>query len=524
MNRLEISERVLADLAKRGSSLGYANLKFIAFGGTAYAHHYRDFNTKDFDVMIVGPWIQSRWATYWANVARPFFQERGYRIEEHTNFDRRKAISEFGQSHVRRYGIVTYKTVVGPLANDMIDINFADSDLFEGDILRTNRWYVKMNPNMYVITKNRLALDIVYDLHRGEQKRARALRMLNNLKRTRPAAEPDTNSKKIARALERSNVVVGGWSAPVRSKLYQVLLTGVAFATPWMETHGMHVVLKGGTVSTQYTNALETDDIDVQLYRTAVPMINFVPSTTQGGNVRSNERNWARYYGNGMFGAVVGFMIFMIQVLRTVDTKSIADVLSRISSNVAVDRVDFGLRISHPPKETKHITLLSIDMLVHAAQGTVTHPIFDCVLGDVRRIPSEAHFDGTLLKMHDSNTIDRNFVTMLENANPIKEEKRLVRLLEKKLGGNAKRTNLQQHIITGAAPFNIGPQVITSDAWKIIKDDFVFPTNARSKTAIGKMLAMSEGSRSSNSNSNSNGNNNITLNDIIRAQRRRRLF
>jgi hypothetical protein len=475
-----------------------------------------NFNTKDFDVMIASPWMKSRWATYWTNVARPFFQERGYRIEEHANFDRRRAISELGQSHVRRYGIVAYKTVVGPIANNMIDINFADSDLFEGDILRTNRWYVKMNQKIYVISKNRLALDIVYDLHRGEQKRARALRMLDNLKRTRPAAEPETNSKKIARALERSNVAVGGWSVPIRAKLYQVLLTGIALATRWMEAHGMHVVLKGGTVSTQYTNALETDDIDVQLYRT-VPMVNFVPSSPRGGNVRSNERNWARYYGNGMFGAVVGFMIFMVQILRTVDATSIAGVLSRISPNVQIRGVDFGLRISHPPKETKHITLLSIDMLVHAAQGTVTHPIFDCVLGDVRRIPAEAHFNGTLLKMHDSNTIDRNFVTMLENANPIKEEKRLVRLLEKKLGGNAKRTNLQQHVITGAAPVGIEPKVITSHVWQMIKDAFVFQSNAKTKSIVGKMLAMSEGSEASNSNSN--GNNN-TLNDIIRAQRR----
>jgi hypothetical protein len=327
----------------------------------------------------------------------------------------------------------------------MIDINFADSDLFEGDILQTNRWYqrIKETPSLYVISKNRLILDIVYDLQRGDQKRNRAQRALENLRRETVEPTEVDSMKRIARALEARNVVVKGWGsgtmgwgsgAPRSMKVYQVLLTGISLATSWLETRGIHVVLKGGTVSTQYTEALQTDDIDVQLYRTVG--VNFVPSKPTPGNVKSNERNWAMYYANGMFGSIVGFMIYMIQLLRTIDTKSIVDIVSEVVSDVRVTGIEFGLRISHPPRPTKHITLLSIDMFIVTPQGTATHPIFDCVLGDIRDIPSsQVHFTGTLLKMHDSNTVNKNFINMLESANPLKEEKRLKRFVEKKLAG-----------------------------------------------------------------------------------------
>jgi hypothetical protein len=301
-------------------------------------------------------------------------------------------------------------------------------------------------------------------------------------------------------------------------------------ATRWLEERGVHAVLKGGTVSTQYAETLETDDIDVQLYRVAP--IRFTPLRPTPGNIKADEKDWATYYDDGMFGAIIGFMIFVIQLLRTIDVRSLAAVLSEASGS-RVTNVQFGLRISHPPRQTKHITLLSIDMFMTVAGGGVaTHPLFDCVLGDIRNIPSETHFEsstgnGAFLKMHDSATVNANFVRMLENAGPVKEEKRLKRLIEKKLRDNKKKTNVRNFVMRGAIPAAaIQPHSISSQAWAQIRDEYVSSTNARSKTAIGHMLAVSEnagGDVVMTSPSNSDDNNvdaNMTLENIIRTQAR----
>jgi len=549
-HHLTTSERDLAELVRTKFAFAPFDMKFIAFGGTAYAYYFKDPNTKDFDLMIVCKGMRNAWSWYWSDVIRPFFQAKGYVIQDHTDFNRQRAITEFGQNHVRRYGIVTYKTVFGPPIRqtpqrgfqfkNMIDINFADSDLFEGDILQTNRWYkrIKETPSLYVISKNRLILDIVYDLQRGDQKRNRAQRALENLrKETMEPLEADV-MKRIARALETKNVVVKGWGsgaigwgygAPRSMKVYQVLLTGISLATSWLEAMGIHVVLKGGTVSTQYTEKLQTNNIDVQLYRTVG--VHFVPSKSTPGNVESNELNWAMYYGNGMFGSIVGFMVFMIQLLRTIDTTSIISIISKIVPDVRIKGIESGLRISHPPKPTRHITLLSIDMfIVTTSHGTATHALFDCVLGDIRDIPSEVHFTGTLLKMHDSNTVNKDFINMLETANPIKEEKRLRRFVEKKLGRNVKKTNLENHIIKNTKPVHIQLQSIPSRAWSEVKDSYVSRSNTKTKTIIGKMLSISEGGSSGSPrntmmtnggpSSSSSSNNGMNIN-IIQSQTRR---
>jgi len=475
----------------------------------------------------------------WTRVIKPFFVRKGYQIFEHETFDRRRAIAEFGQSHVRRYGIVFYKTVRGPTGND-IDLNFADPRLFEADIMKTTKWHEPLPGRaMRVITRNRLALDIVYDLHRGDQKVARARAMLQKLRDETVESLPPSAAKRISRALEARPVAIAngsfgianGWRGTFGgATIPQLLLTGVSMATRWLEERGVHAVLKGGTVSTQYAETLETDDIDVQLYR-VVP-IRFTPLRPTPGNIKTDEKDWATYYDDGMFGAIIGFMIFVIQLLRTIDVRSLAAVLSEASGS-RVTNVQFGLRISHPPRQTKHITLLSIDMFMTVAGGGVaTHPLFDCVLGDIRNIPSETHFEsstgnGAFLKMHDSATVNANFVRMLENASPVKEEKRLKRLIEKKLRDNKKKTDVRNFVMRGAIPpAAIQPHSISSRAWAQIRDEYVSSTNARSKTAIGHMLAVSEnagGDVVMTSPSNSDDNNvdaNMTLENMIRTQAR----
>lgn len=529
MNHLDTSLKDLEELIEtKHASL--SNAPFIAFGGTAYAVHFGDLNTKDFDVLIVGADM-----AVWTRVIKPFFVRKRYQIFEHETFDRRRAISEFGQSHVRRYGIVFYKTVRGPSGND-IDLNFADSRLFEADILKTNKWHEPIpGREMRVITRNRLALDIVYDLHRGDQKVARARAMLQKLRDETVESLPPSAAKRISRALETALVRFAGWRGTFGSAtIPQILLTGVSMATRWLEERGVHAVLKGGTVSTQYAETLETDDIDVQLYRVAP--IQFTPLRPTPGNIKIDEKDWATYYDDGMFGAIIGFMIFVIQLLRTIDVRSLAAVLSEASGS-RVANVQFGLRISHPPRQTKHITLLSIDMFMTVTGGGVaTHPLFDCVLGDIRNIPSETHFEssvgnGAFLKMHDSATVNANFVRMLENASPVKEEKRLKRFLEKKLLGNKKKTNVRNFVMRGAVPpAAILPHSISSQAWAQIRDEYVSSTNARSKTAIGQMLAVSENAggnvvmTSPNSDDNyvdaMNVDANMTLENIIRTQAR----
>ena len=525
---LNTSLKDLEELARTSLS----NSLFVAFGGTAYAVHFGDINTKDFDVLIVGADV-----AVWTRVIKPFFVRKGYQIFEHETFDRRRAIAEFGQSHVRRYGIVFYKTVRGPSGND-IDINFADSRLFEADIMKTAKWHEPLAGRaMRVITRNRLALDIVYDLHRGDQKVARARAMLQKLRDETVESLPPSAAKRISRALEaRPVAIANGWRGTFGSAtIPQLLLTGVSMATPWLEERGVHAVLKGGTVSTQYAETLETDDIDVQLYRVAP--IRFTPlRPTTPADPKTDEKDWATYYDDGMFGAIIGFMIFVIQLLRTIDVRSLAAVLSEASGS-RVTNVQFGLRISHPPRQTKHITLLSIDMFMTVAGGGVaTHPLFDCVLGDIRNIPSETHFEsstgnGAFLKMHDSATVNANFVRMLENASPVKEEKRLKRLIEKKLRDNKKKTNVRNFVMRGAVPpAAILPHSISSQAWAQIRDEYVSSTNARSKTAIGHMLAVSENAggnvvmTSPNSNNNyvdaMNVDANMTLENIIRTQAR----
>jgi len=530
MNGLNTSLRDLEELIR--TKYRTSSTMFIAFGGTAFAVHFGDVNTKDFDVLMVG---DNTWRTVWARTIRPFFVEKGYQIFEHENFNRRRAIDEFGQSHVRRYGIVAYKTVRGPAGND-IDINFADSRLFEAAILKTNKWHEPLAGRaMRVITRNRLALDIVYDLHRGDQKIARARAMLQKLREETVETMPPGVTKRISRALETALVRFTGWRGTFgTATIPQLLLTGVSLATPWLEERGVHAVLKGGTISTQYAETLETDDIDVQLYRVAP--VRFEPlRMTTPADPKTDEIDWATYYDGGMVGAIVGFMIFMVQLLRTVDVRSLAAVISEASGS-RVTNVQFGIRISHPPRPTKHITLLSIDMFMTVAGGGVaTHPLFDCVLGDIRDIPSETHFEssmgnGAFLKMHDSATVNANFVRMLENASPVKEEKRLKRLIEKKLGANAKKTNVRNFVMRGAIPpAAISLHSIPSATWRAIRDEYVASTNARSKTAIGRMLAVSESGGGGDAimrNANNARNNNVmnaddaimTLENAIRRQ------
>jgi len=466
----------------------------------------------------------------WTRVIKPFFVRKGYQIFEHETFDRRRAISEFGQSHVRRYGIVTYKTVAHPEKGNMIDLNFADSRLFDAGIMKTPKWHQPIpGHKVRVITRNRLALDVALDLHgrRNPQKIARATAALQKLREETVETLPPGVTRRISRALETTRLMSSlGTSATIP----QFLITGVSLATPWLEERGVHAVLKGGTVSTQYAETLETDDIDVQLYRVAP--IRFEPlRTTTPADPKTDEIDWATYYDDGMVGAIVGFMIFMVELLRTVDSRSLAATIYRASGSRVSD-VNFGIRISHPPRQTKHITLLSIDMFITVpGSGVATHPLFDCVLGDVRNIPSETHFERNgALKMHDSATVNANFVRMLENASPVKEEKRLKRLLEKKLGTNAKRTRIGNLVIRGTVPIPL--RSIPSATWRTIRDEYVASTNARSKTAIGRMLAVSESvggdavMRNASNNNNSARNNNAmnvddaitTLENVIRRQ------
>jgi hypothetical protein len=63
---------------------------------------------------------------------------------------------------------------------------------------------------------------------------------------------------------------------------------------------------------------------------------------------------------------------------------------------------------------------------------------------------------------------------MLESANPLKEEKRLKRFIEKKLGRNVKKTNLENHVIKNAKPVAIQLQSIPSRAWSEVKWSPVF--------------------------------------------------
>lgn len=541
-----------------GSRLPYADIEFVIYGGSAFAHHTGNARTKDFDVLVVASDMRNRLSSYWNAMMWPFFQHLKYQVLAFAPSPEIPTIKNFA----KKYGAIAGMTVRGPEGN-VIDLAFVDYDLIGPENWRkTSKWAEPIAGSpLYVLTTERLSANLAEKLVNQQRPEVRAVAMerlgvlVPLIQRAVDAAKnlesPDSDahaqvSKRIGKKLAETPIAVSGWrhgwkadgprfAAPM--KMYELILTALALSTKTLQDHGVDMVLKGGTVSTQYIGALETDDIDVEVFRKD-PAVGFVPRPPiQNANadpkniIKQNMENWSRYFGPDAMQYIIGFLVYLVRLLRTMDAAAIGklaeDAINEYgNSTMNVDRkivskIDYGLRAMRMP--SNGIALVSIDMIVYTKDvaGNVTefsNPLFDCVIGNVHDIHATTgiarHFmeNDIGLKMQNSATIDADMIDMIEHK-MYKREKRLLRFLKKKAAGNTISQNLRNHVRRAAPEIRLLP--VNLRRWKRIKAEYVPQTGRRApgwRFNIADLLRSTEGA--ANATTNVNWGRNVYMRNV----------
>jgi len=526
----------------------YADIEFVVHGGSAFAHHTGNTRTKDFDVLVVGKGMTARLPSYWNAMMLPFFQHLKYEVIALAPSPEIPAIKNFA----KKLGAIAGVTLRGPAPDlNVIDLGFIDTDLVSDESwYKTSTWAEPIAGSpLYVLTTTRLSANLAEKLANRQTPDVRNTAMARLgvlvplIQRAVDAArhlESETDAlkkvqKKIGEKLVGTPIRVSGWfknwngrGGPFVGpmKMYQLILTALALSSKTLQDHGVDMVLKGGTVSTQYIGALETDDIDVEVFRRE-PTVGFaprppLPANAPGKNtIKQNLENWGRYFGSDSMQYIIGFLVYLVRLLRTMDDAAIARLVEEafrtVASDVAVTGVDYGLRAI---RMSNKISLVSIDMVVNFVHGGAameeSFPLFDCVFGDVHAIHTPTGIqeqplaNGVVkLKMQNSATIDADMIDMIEHK-MYKREKRLLRFLKKKAAGNTISQNLRSHVHQASPGIRLLP--VSLRRWEKIQKMFVPQTNRRAlawRLGVADLLRASETAGDVTANSNWNMNANV---------------
>lgn len=214
-------------------------------------------------------------------------------------------------------------------------------------------------------------------------------------------------------------------------KLYQAIL--LVLASYDMPTKGVIPMLKGGTISTQYSaRNLNVSNIDIQI----MSLRKMLSGKTALKSLTANDRYWKLYFKESMTH-VVGLAVAMVTTLNKL--KGLKKAVRKVWG-VPIERVAFKIRGSHVARPKK-ITILSVDLHIKTAAGEKESiSVFDMVLGDARNPKPVLRPDllvlkkgGKTLYQYKWGWISKDFETMVKNKDPKareKREKRLSRWLE----------------------------------------------------------------------------------------------
>jgi len=541
-----------------GQRQPYKDIHFVVYGGSAFAEHTGNTRTKDFDVLVIASDMRNLLSSYWNAMMWPFFQHLKYEILSFAPSPQYPTLKNFA----KRHGSIAAVNLRGPGGN-VIDLAFVDFDLIGPENWKkTSTWFrpIQGSP-LYVLTTERLSANLAEKLANQQTPEVRRVAMerlgvlVPLIQRAVDAAKnlesPNSDareqiSKRIGKALVQTPIEVSGWRHGWKAdgarfgtpmKMYQLILTALALSTKTLQDHGVNLVLKGGTVSTQYIGALETDDIDVEVFRTE-PAVGFVPrprneNTNDPRNIKKkNMENWSRYFGPDSMQYIIGFLVYLVRLLRTMDGAAIGRLVEDAindygATTMNVDRkivskIDYGLRAIRMPNK---IALVSIDMIVYTKDvaGNVTefsNPLFDCVFGDVHDIHASTGIDersmrndpSVGLKMQNSATIDVDMIDMIEHK-LYKREKRLLRFLKKKAAGDTISQNLRNHVQRASPEIRLLP--VNLRRWKKIQDEYVPQTERRAagyRFGIADLLRSTEGAVG-NATTNANWGRNAVMNN-----------
>jgi len=258
--------------------------------------------------------------------------------------------------------------------------------------------------------------------------RARA-RVLANKYLLAASKAKKTNSTKLKgdRMMVKETYLLQG----KKVHLYQVIL--LALASYRFPVDDIVPILKGGTISTQYSNRpVDVSNIDIQIMKTG----GVGSGKTRLRSLTGNVDFWKLFYRKNMTH-VLGLGVFMIQTLNKLS--GLKKAAARIWKE-PIESISFRLRGSHVAKPRK-ITLISVDMHIKTSSGKKNQiPVFDMVLGDARS-PKMLHkkdvitlkTGGKTLYQYSWPWISRDFEGMVKDKDPkamVKREKRLGRWME----------------------------------------------------------------------------------------------
>ena len=548
------------DAVAIGQRRPYKDIHFIIHGGSAFAEHTGNTRTKDFDVLVVASDMRNLLASYWNAMMWPFFQHLKYEVLAFAPSPQYPVLKNFA----KRYGAIAAINLRGPEGN-VIDLGFVDFDLIGADNWKkTSTWFrpIQGSP-LYVLTTERLSANLAEKLANQQTPEVRRVAMerlgvlVPLIQRAVDAAKnlesPNSDaheqiSKRIGKKLAETPIGVSGWRHGWKAdgarfgtpmKMYELILTALALSSKTLRDHGVDMVLKGGTVSTQYIGALETDDIDVEVFRKE-PAVGFVPrpllhANAPGKNVaKQNMENWSRYFGPDSMQYIIGFLVYLVRLLRTMDGAAIGKLVEDAINDwrvvrlgfrdrKIVSKIDYGLRAKR--MQSNRIVLVSVDMIVYVKDvaGDVTefsNPLFDCVFGDVHDFHASTGIDERFmrndpsvgLRMQNSATIDADMIDMVEHK-LYKREKRLLRFLKKKAAGNTISQNLRNHVRRAAPEIRLLP--VNLRRWKKIQDEYVPQTERRAagfRFGIADLLRSTEGA-AGNATTNANWGRDAVMNN-----------
>lgn len=261
-------------------------------------------------------------------------------------------------------------------------------------------------------------------LEGGNTSQATKMEAKKLITKLRPAAKALTKGDKM---MTRETYTLQG----KRVHLYQVIL--LALASYRFPVSDLIPVLKGGTISTQYSNRpVNVSNIDIQIMKTHGVM----NGKTLLKSLTGNEDFWKLFFRKNM-AHVIGLAVFMISTLNNL--KGVKKAAARVWRE-PIDRISFRLRGSHVARPRK-ITLVSIDMHVKTTSGKKDQvPVFDMVLGDARapkalntRDVVTLKSSGKTLYQYNWPWISRDFDVMVKDKDPKaveKRNKRMARWLE----------------------------------------------------------------------------------------------
>ena len=214
-------------------------------------------------------------------------------------------------------------------------------------------------------------------------------------------------------------------------RIYQAIL--LVLASYDMPSDGIVPVLKGGTVSTQYSQRpINVSNIDIQM----MSVHKMMNAKSALHALSANNRYWRLYFKENMVH-VLGLAVAMVMTLNRL--KGLKKAVQGLWGE-PIDRVAFKIRGSHVAKPRK-ITLISIDLHIKTVSGKKESvPVFDMVLGDARNPKPILSTDllvlkksGKTLYQYKWDWVSKDFETMVKNKDPkavLKRDKRMSRWLE----------------------------------------------------------------------------------------------